>query len=99
VSLDTALDDCNAAVAGQSRNVVFLETRGFLLLRLAQYDKAIADYDAALRIAPFQPMALYGRGVCERREGKAQQADADIRAATALSYRVADEFGHYGVQP
>ena len=106
---DSALDErggsyaaegmTNAAVAGKSRDAAFLETRGFVLLRLAQYPKAITDYDAALKIDPFRPTALHGRGICKSREGKAQQADADIRAATALSYQVADQFAHYGVEP
>lgn len=99
VSLESALEDCNAALARQPGNPALLDSRGFVLLRLAQYDKAIADYDAALRINPLLPSSRYGRGICELRTGKKAQGRADIRAATALSFRVADDFTHYGVQP
>jgi tetratricopeptide (TPR) repeat protein/transglutaminase-like putative cysteine protease len=99
VSLDSALGDCNEAVAKQPRATAFLDSRGFVRLRLAQYAKAIADYDAALRIDPLMPTALYGRGICELRAGNAGQGRADIREAEVVSYQVADQFAHYGVSP
>jgi tetratricopeptide (TPR) repeat protein len=68
-------------------------------MRLGRYDQAIAAYDAGLKIDPLEPDSLYGRGICELRTGKKERGSADIKAATALSFWVADEFAHYGVQP
>lgn len=99
VSLASALDDCNAALAKDPALVAALDSRGFVLLRLARYDQAIASYDSALKFNPLEADSLYGRGICELRSGKEKRGRADIKAAMALSPAVADEFAHYGVQP
>jgi tetratricopeptide (TPR) repeat protein/transglutaminase-like putative cysteine protease len=99
VALTNALDDCNAAVAKAPTLVAALDSRGFVLMRLGRYDQAIASYDSALKLNPVEIDSLYGRGICELRSGKKPLGDADIREATSLSYSVADEFAHYGVQP
>lgn len=99
VSLATALDECNAALAKDPTLIPALDSRGFVLMRLGRYDEAIASYDSALKLVPRAADSLYGRGICELRAGKRSQGDGDIRAATALSFTVADEFAHYGVRP
>jgi tetratricopeptide (TPR) repeat protein/transglutaminase-like putative cysteine protease len=99
VSLTSALDDCNAALAKEPALVAALDSRGFVLMRLRRYDQAIASYTSALKLDPLQADSLYGRGICELRAGKKSRGRADIKAATALSYAVADEFAHYGVRP
>lgn len=99
VSLTSALDDCNAAIAKKPTAAAALDSRGFVLTRLGRYDQAIASYDSALKLDPLNVHSLYGRGICELRTGKERQGHADIEAATALSFSIADEFAHYGVQP
>jgi tetratricopeptide (TPR) repeat protein len=99
VSLDSALTDCNAAVGKRPRVVAFQDSLGFVLLRLHRYPAAIAAYDAALKLNPLEAGSLYGRGICELRTGQKSRGHADIRAATGLSFGVADEFTHYGVNP
>jgi tetratricopeptide (TPR) repeat protein/transglutaminase-like putative cysteine protease len=99
VELTNALADCNAALAKVPTAVAILDSQGFVLMRLGRYDQAIAAYDAGLKIDPLEPDSLYGRGICELRAGKTERGRADIKAATALSYSIADEFAHYGVQP
>lgn len=98
VSLASALDDCNAAVAKKA-NYAVLDSRGFVLMRLGRYDEAIASYDAALKLDPLDPNSLYGRGICELHSGQENRGHADITEATIVSFSVADEFAHYGVQP
>ncbi|MEJ0066893.1 MAG: tetratricopeptide repeat protein [Caulobacteraceae bacterium] len=56
------------------RQSAFLDTRGYAFLRLGQPEKAVSDYDAALRIDPKQASSLYGRGVAELRLGRKSQA-------------------------
>ena len=46
-----------------------LDSRGFVRLRAGQYDNAIADYDAALKLEPNKVASLYGRGMAKRRKG------------------------------
>lgn len=99
VSLMSALDDCNAALAKEPDLVAALDSRGFVLMRLGRYDRAIASYDSALKLDPLEADSLYGRGICELRTGRKSRGRADIKAATAISYAVADEFAHYGVRP
>lgn len=99
VALPSALADCNAAIERSPMLTPALDSRGFVLLRLGRYEQAIASYDSALKLDPLEADSLYGRGICELRIGKENRGHADIRAATALSFSVADEFAHYGVQP
>ena len=99
VSLASALDDCNAALAKLPGDVGFLTSRGFVLMKLGQYDDAISAYDRALKVNPWISTALYGRGICEMHTGRSKAGQADIRTAMATSYVVADEFAHYGLQP
>ncbi|HEV2271938.1 MAG TPA: tetratricopeptide repeat protein [Steroidobacteraceae bacterium] len=97
--LDSALADCNAAVAESPQDDSFQDSLGFVLLRLNRYSAAIAAYDTALKLNPLEVHSLYGRGICELRTGKESRGHADIKAATVLAFTVADEFAHYGVQP
>lgn len=99
VSLHNALADCKAAVGKRPQEAGFQDSLGFVLLRLHRYPAAIDAYNAALKIDPLQVHSLYGRGICELRSGYGHRGRADIKAAEALSFGVADEFGHYGVQP
>jgi tetratricopeptide (TPR) repeat protein len=88
--LDQALADCDAALRHEPDSPAFLDTCGYVFLRLGQAEKAAADYSAALHLNPKQASSLYGRGVAELRLGHKSQGDADIAAATALSSRIAN---------
>lgn len=99
VSLASALDNCDAALAKLPGDVGFLTSRGFVLMKLGRYDDAISAYDRALKVNPWISTALYGRGICELRTGKNDAGQADIRTAMAMSYIVADDFAHYGLRP
>lgn len=99
ISLATALDACNAAIAKAPTSSDIIDSRGFVLMRLGRYHQAIAAYDAALKLNPLQTSSLYGRGICELRLGERKRGQADITKATALGWAVADEFAHYGVRP
>ena len=55
--------------------------------------KALADFEAALRIEPNFPYALYGRGVVRQAQGDAAGGRADIAAARRMQQDVAERFG------
>ena len=65
---------------------------------MGQANNAIADYDAALRINPKHPSALYGRGIAKMRTGNAVGGDGDIAAAKLIQPDIADEFASYGIR-
>jgi tetratricopeptide (TPR) repeat protein/transglutaminase-like putative cysteine protease len=99
VSLESALADCQAAVAREPQQSAFQDSLGFVLLRLQRYPAAVAAYDSALRFNGLNPDSLYGRGISELRAGESRAGNRDIDAANRLSYLVASEFARYGVKP
>src|SRR6516165_10838638 len=85
--LKQALADCNEA----------LDSRGFVFLKMTNFDAAVSDYDAALRINPKLAFALYGRGLA-RLKNEDPSGEADIAAAKALQSDIAEEYARYGMQ-
>ncbi|QJU58717.1 DUF3857 domain-containing protein [Sphingomonas sp. AP4-R1] len=99
VALDSALADCDAALAKLPTSGQILDSRAFVLLRLGRIDEAIADYDKAIAQTPGRAASLYGRGVAWARKGDKAKSDADIAAALKSSPKVREEFASYGVTP
>jgi TonB family protein len=97
VALDTALAECDAAVAEARNQPAMIDSRGFVLLRLARYEEAIACYDGALRIRPISADSLYGRGLAKRRHGQSEEANTDIGKALLVDAHVAEKFADYGL--
>ncbi len=96
--LDRALDDCNRAIR-VVRNASDLENRGLVHLRRTEYDPAIDDYDAALKLRPNLPWALYGRGLARLAKGDAAGGAADIAAAKAVFPRIVEITRARGIAP
>jgi len=96
----TALKDCNGAVSRSLKgsNAAMLATRAYVRLRLGDYDKSIGDYDAALKINPQMPGALFGRGVAKIREKKIAEGEADIASARKLAPNIAEQFEGLGLR-
>lgn len=94
--LDRALDDCNRALRA-NRSPAGLENRGLVHLRRGDYDRAIEDYDAALKDRPNLPWALYGRGLARSAKGDAAGGAADLAAAKALAPRIAEIASNRGI--
>ena len=80
-------------------NAEFLDSRGFTYLKMRQFPRALADYEAALKVAPRQASALFGRGVVRRQMGDVSGGDADIAAAIAIDAAVAGQLARRGVAP
>jgi Flp pilus assembly protein TadD len=60
--------------------------------------RAIADYDAALKIDPTRANTLYARGFARRRMGDKSGAEADIAAAIKLRPTIAEEMAKVGLK-
>ena len=67
-------------------------------LKMGKWEFAVADFDAALRLAPTMASALYGRGVARLKGGDDAAGKADQAAAIAIEPKIAEEFVRYGVQ-
>ena len=96
--LGEALADCDRALR-LDRTGEALDSRGLVHLRLGQWDEAIADYTAALKLAPGLPESLYGRGVARLRKGMTAEGQADIRTATATDPELPERAKQYGFAP
>jgi tetratricopeptide (TPR) repeat protein len=101
--LPLAVKDCNAALRSADKSSLFyakvVDSRGLVFLRMGNYDKSIADYDASLKINAKNAWSLYGRGIDKLRKQKTSDGDADIAQAMAVWPRVVEEFKRRGIVP
>jgi TonB family protein len=97
VALSEALNECDAAVADSPHEGSFLDSRGFVLLRLGRYRDAIEAYDAALERRPMLAVSLYGRGLAKRGAGETAAAETDLQQAMTLDASVRRRFADYGL--
>ena len=96
--LQEAVEDCNKAQSLAPKIPQILGYRGFINLKLRQFDKALADYDVAfaLTTAPDNAEWLYGRGVAKVRTGDARGGDTDIDRAKSIKADIAEDYAKYG---
>lgn len=99
VALDSALADCDQALALRPDVPGYLDSRALVLLRLGRLDDAVADYDRVLARNPDFGTSFYGRAIIWTRKGMVDKAAADFRAAFRVRPRASDEFARYGVTP
>jgi tetratricopeptide (TPR) repeat protein len=97
IALDSALADCERAIALDPADANHLNSRGFVHFRLGHFDLAIRDYDAAIAADPKVASSFYVRGLAKARQGDRRGADADLATAMALDPGVAGRYAGYGV--
>ena len=97
--LDLALNDCDAALRADPKDIYVLDNRGLVLLRQGAFDKAIADYDAVLAQNPKAAWALYCRGLAKLHKGLTTEGNADIAVATALQPGFPAKAKAHGIGP
>jgi len=97
VALESALRDCDAALAKAPGDGAVLDSRALVLLRLGRYDEAIVAYDGALAKNPRQSSSLYGRGVAFAHKGDKAKAATDLTEAAKVDVDVKSRFEGYGV--
>jgi len=101
--LAEGLSDCNTALRiADKKSPAYghlLANRGMLELRQANYDKAIADFDAALKTIPKNAFALYGRGVAKSKKNNSIAGQSDIDAAEVLAPKITERYQRYGIAP
>jgi len=93
-----ALLDCNESLRLRPSFADTLGHRGLTYLKLAQFGKAIADYDAVLRQDRKNADALYGRGFAKLKNGDKAGSAADMTAAKAIRTSIGEEYEKYGLK-
>jgi tetratricopeptide (TPR) repeat protein len=84
VEFELAHADCSAAIKLKPDDTHAWEFRGYLHLRFGKLKEACADYDQALSFDAKNGVALYGRAIINKREGKLEESNADLKAAKAI---------------
>jgi tetratricopeptide (TPR) repeat protein len=98
VALESALADCDAALAKAPDLAAYLDSRGLVLLRLGRLDEAIADYDHALTKNPNSPSSLFGRSIARARKGDREKSEADAATASKIYPEIREEYERYGLK-
>ena len=96
--LKQALEDCDEALRLRPNDPYAFDSRGFVYLKMGDFDKAIADYDQSIVLGGERPGSLYGRGIAKLKKGDAEGGNRDITVATKKRPDVAEEYRAYGVQ-
>jgi len=98
--LQQALDDCNKANSLSPMIPQIFAYRALVYFKLGQFDKALADYDAAFKLTKYPNHAdwLYGRGMTKLKKGDTAGGNADIERAKTMQTDIAEEYAKYGIK-
>jgi tetratricopeptide (TPR) repeat protein len=97
--LDRALDDYSKAIELNPRLPEAVANRAVTLIRLGKCGQAASDLNAMLDADDHSWRALYGRSVCEGKQGDQEKAELDLSAATAVNPNAAEDFVPVEIQP
>src|SRR5262249_50224237 len=96
-----AFADCNRSLEIAADGWYTLDSRGYAYLRSGDYARAIADYDAAIKLSSVRSSGLapsyYGRAVAYWRLGDHDRAEQDFRQALALDAGIEAKMSKLGV--
>lgn len=100
--LDEGLSDCDAAMHGLYEKLPgysdLLTYHGFVRYRMGRYDKAIGDFDDALKLDPKAALTLYCRGLAKLKFKREEEGRADMAQALKIQPNVADQFNRMGIK-
>ena len=97
ILLESALADCRKAVKLAPDNGAYLDSLGFVLLRLGKLDESITAYTAAIGKRSQSP-SLMGRAIAFARKGDRTHAETDRTDALKLDPDAETRFAEYGVK-
>lgn len=93
--LDRAIDICSRAITQEPDNWIPLDSRSFVYFQQGNFEKSLADADAALARQPASAQTLFLRGAVKLRLGRQVEGEADLAAARKLHPRIDAEYGRY----
>jgi tetratricopeptide (TPR) repeat protein len=88
--------DCDHAVNEDPTNASAFSNRGSLFLLTNDPERAVADFETALRIERSDPTLYFNRGLAYSRLGRHVQAIADYTQATRLDPKLAIAYHNRG---
>ena len=97
ILLDSALDECNAALKLKPDAPAYLDSLGMTLLRLGRYDEAISVYDKAIA-GGTGAISLMGRSIAHQRKGEKSLAETDRKAALDDDPEIGARAQRYGLE-
>jgi tetratricopeptide (TPR) repeat protein len=97
ILLESALDECSAALKLKPDAPAYLDSLGMALLRLGRYDEAIRAYDKAIA-GGVGAISLMGRSIAHEHKGEKALAEADRKAAVADDPEIGSRAERYGLQ-
>ncbi|WP_114239340.1 aspartyl protease family protein [Dyella sp. C9] len=95
--LDDALKDCRKAIRRDGENPSYLDSLGWVQLRLGHYPEAIKAYEQAVAQNPRYAWPRYGLGLARIRSGQVEAGHADLDAARALDPSIESRASQYGL--
>jgi tetratricopeptide (TPR) repeat protein len=98
VALDSAVGQCTHAIERADQPFAALDSRALVEYRLGDYDAALADLNAVLKLAPAVPASRYMRGVTRLKKGD-KGGREDIETALRMSPSIAEFYARHGVSP
>jgi Flp pilus assembly protein TadD len=98
VELESAVGSCTRAVERSDQPMAALDSRAMVQFRLGNYDAALADLDAVLKLAPAIADSRYLRGVVRLKNGD-RAGREDIETALRMSPQLAAFYARHGVAP
>ena len=96
ILLDSALDDCTAALKLTPGAGNLEDSLGMVLLKMGKLDDALKAYDEAIAKKE-GASSLMGRAFVYLRKGDRAHAEADAVSARKLSPKIDEEFADYGL--
>lgn len=98
IELDEALEDCDDAIDSDPKNPEYLDSRGWVYLRLRKYKNALADFDRSVASRSTGAWSLYGRGLAKTYLGDVLQGDVDLAAARKVQPDIDVQVEHAGLK-
>ena len=92
-SPDAVIPACDDLIETDPRHAQAHQARGIAWYKVGDYERAIADYTASLRIDPRYIRAYYNRGIAWEAEGKLENALQDLRTFQSLDPSVPETEG------
>ena len=87
---------CLELAGGEGQNVLYYQQRGNYPVELGQYQRAVADFDAALKQAPDDAASLENRAYSYRQLGELEKAKSDYTELKRLNPNRVSVYAHLG---
>jgi len=94
---ETAISDCNNAIANDPTNIRAYTNRGIAYGNMGKYDRALEDFNTAIKLDPFYEKNYNNRGIVYARKGDYDTAIIDYTKAIELNPESIDAYYNRGI--